>query len=92
MRSVVLMAGLAATIAVTMPNAVDAQSYRLSASPKEKLRHIFRPHTYNRLPITRAMRAATGNPNISVIDRRRDGRVSLCSYAYQNGRRVIVCN
>lgn len=70
----------------------SAQYYRLSASPETKLRTILKSHVYQGLPITRAMRAATGDPNITIIDRRRIGRSSICGYEYRYNRRIMTCS
>ena len=71
---------------------VSAQSYNLDASPQTKLRAVLRSHVYYGLPITRAMRAAAGDLNLTVIDRRQYGRNSRCTYLIQRGRRVMKCD
>jgi hypothetical protein len=62
-------------------------------SGEERLRRLMRPHYRYRNPITQSVRDATGNPNISVIDRRyRYDETYTCTYFnLRSGQRVLKC-
>ena len=85
-------AAVAVALLALAPAPASAQNYRLDASPATKLRAVLRSHVYFGLPITRGMRAATGDPNITVIDRRQYGRNSRCTFINRSGRRILKCD
>ena len=62
----------------------------LSADGKTQLRQLLRPHIPQGKFVSRAARAATGDPDITVIDRRTGG-VSRCSFLNQGNKRVLLC-
>lgn len=70
-------------------------SSRVSAKARAQLQRVLRPH-YTRIPITREMRAAAGDPNMTVIDRRSSGifssgEVNRCSFITMRGKRAMIC-
>ena len=84
----------AATLAVATVAPIQpaiAQSVDQRASGAVQLRQLLRTHIYNGFPVSRAARAATGDPNITVIDRRTGG-ASQCSFLNRFGRRILQCN
>ena len=75
--------------ALTAMSAAHAGS-RLSGS--EQLARLLQTHSFQ-YPITQAVKNATGDPNITVIDRRgRPGSAYYCSFLNRYGRRVLVCD
>ena len=69
----------------------NAQLVDPRASGAEQLRQLLRSHLFSGEPVSSAARSATGDPHITVIDRRTGG-VSRCSYLYRRGERVLYCN
>ena len=64
-----------------------------AASGAEKLKRLLSNHPFTGAPITRDVKAATGDPNIHVIDRRYEfGEIYRCSYMFQQGRRIMICD
>ena len=61
------------------------------ASGETQLRQLLRAHIFTGARVSREARAATGDPNITVIDRRTGG-VSRCSFLNQQGKRVMICD
>jgi hypothetical protein len=62
-------------------------------TPEQQLQYALGSHIYLGQRITDAMRAATGDPNISVIDKRYIyGDVYSCNYQFWGSRRVLVCD
>ena len=68
----------------------------VTGTPEQKLQALLRPHVYMGGIITPDIKAATGDPNIPVIDRRYEfGAVYTCNYQYLRGRfqgRTLVCD
>ena len=61
-------------------------------SGKQRLRRLLRSH-FLPLNVTKAARAATGDPNITVIDRRFSyDEPYSCSFLTQQGKRVMICD
>ncbi|MEE9314114.1 MAG: hypothetical protein V3V02_05655 [Rhizobiaceae bacterium] len=59
---------------------------------QEKLKLLLRPHSQY-LPITQAVRDATGDPNIVVFDNRSPRNdVNRCSFIIYHGKRAMVCD
>jgi hypothetical protein len=59
---------------------------------EERLQKLLRPHVYTGQQITSDVKAATGDPNITVFDRRHEfGEVYSCSYLFVQGKRAMVC-
>lgn len=56
-----------------------------------QLKRLLNPHTHY-IAVTRAARAATGNPNIRVIDRRTGDSVFRCSFLTVQGKRALICD
>ena len=72
--------------------AADTLVVEANARGKRQLKRLMRPHV-GIIPVTRAARAATGDPNIQVIDRRYSwDDVYTCSYMYRGNRRLLVCD
>ncbi len=68
------------------------QNIGYSESGKKRLKRLLRPH-FLPLNVTRAARAATGDPNITVIDRRFSyDEPYSCSFLTQHGKRVMICD
>ncbi|GIL02061.1 MAG: hypothetical protein BroJett030_19600 [Alphaproteobacteria bacterium] len=67
----------------------------VTGTPQQKLQRLLRPHAYFGDRVTDDIRAATGDPNIAVIDRRwRWGEIYSCNYVFMHGRhrgRTLVC-
>ncbi len=66
-----------------------------SSDPYVELQKLLRPHFYFGGRVSDAVRAATGDPNITVIDRRwKTGAIYQCNYEYWGVRkeRVMVCD
>ena len=62
------------------------------ASGEEKLKKLLRPHAYYGQIVTGDIRAATGDPNIVVFDRRHIwGEIYSCNYITYRGKRALVC-
>ena len=67
--------------------------YYTPKSPEQKLQEVLDTHIWLGDRITDAMRAATGDPNIPVVDRRsRYGDVYLCHFAFWGPRRILICD
>jgi hypothetical protein len=68
----------------------------ITGTPEEKLYKLLRPHFYYGGHVTPDIKAATGDPNIPVIDRRwRWGEVYSCNYIFLEGgrrRRALLCD
>lgn len=74
-------------LAHTTANA-DSRSH----SGQEQLQRLLKPHFFP-IPVTRAARAAAGNPDMVVLDRRgRPGEVYRCSFITLRGKRAMVCD
>ena len=79
----------------TLVHQVGSRKHRASKSAKAQLQRVLRPH-FTKIPITRAMRAAAGNPNMVVFDRRygsifADSNVHRCSFITYRGQRAMIC-
>ena len=92
MNTVAAITFAATALIILLAGHAFGQVYSLDASGAHKLRQILESHVYYGLPVTREMRAATGDANIMVIERRQYGRVSKCSYLYRGDRRQLLCN
>lgn len=68
----------------------------VTGTAEQKLQKLLRPHAYYGGHVTDDIRAATGDPNIQVIDRRsRWGEIYSCNYVYLQGSgrgRTLVCD
>jgi hypothetical protein len=68
----------------------------ITGTPEEKLYKLLRPHFYYGGHVTPDIKAATGDPNIPVIDRRwKWGEVYTCNYIFLEGgqrRRALLCD
>ncbi len=68
----------------------------VTGSGKEKLAKLLRPHAFFGERITDDVRAATGDPDITVIDRRVQwGEIYSCNYIFLSGgqrNRALVCD
>ncbi len=91
-------AGLATSVLTAPSDTQHVQqiAFRKRAINKEKgareLKRLLNSHVGFR-PITRDARAATGNPNIRVIDRRVGlNNVYKCSYIFMGGERTLICD
>lgn len=74
-------------------NASRPSALKVYDTPEQQLQYALGSHIYLGQRITDAMRAATGDPNISVIDKRyRYGDVYSCNYQFWGSRRVLVCD
>jgi hypothetical protein len=63
------------------------------ASGEQKLKKLLLPHAYYGQRVTDDVRAATGDPNIVVFDRRHIwGEIYSCNYITYNGKRAMVCD
>jgi hypothetical protein len=63
------------------------------ATGEQKLRKLLRPHAYYGQIVTDDIRAATGDPNIVVFDRRNIwGEIYSCNYITYRGKRALVCD
>ncbi|MEM7463812.1 MAG: hypothetical protein AAF362_14160 [Pseudomonadota bacterium] len=66
-----------------------------SSDPYLELQKLLRPHFYFGGRVSDAVRAATGDPNITVIDRRwKTGEIYECNFEFWGARkqRVMVCD
>jgi hypothetical protein len=67
----------------------------VTGTPAQKLQKLLRPHAFYGERVTADIRAATGDPNIIVQDRRwRWGEIYTCNYIYLQGGgrgRALVC-
>ena len=71
-----------------------AMAFYYSGSPSQKLERLLQTHFFRGGVITPDIKAATGDPNIPVIDRRKYGDFASCSFRYEGGRyrgRVLYC-
>ncbi|MEP1207445.1 MAG: hypothetical protein ABJM29_15830 [Rhizobiaceae bacterium] len=78
---------------VSVDPIVENTASRLSGA--ERLRRLMRTHIRAGNPITQSVRDATGNPNITVIDRRYGDpyQTYQCSYFnLRKGQRVLKCD
>jgi hypothetical protein len=68
----------------------------ITGTPEQKLQKLLRPHFYYGGHITPDIKAATGQPDIPVIDRRWQwGEVYSCNYIFLDGRfrgRALLCD
>ena len=78
-------------MAFAVAPAAHAQLVDQSLSGKAQLKALMRPHHFDGSPVSREARAATGNPNITVIDRRTSG-ISRCSFLNRGNERVLQCD
>jgi hypothetical protein len=63
------------------------------ASGEQKLKKLLLPHAYYGQRVTDDVRAATGDPNIVVFDRRHTwGEIYSCNYITYHGKRAMVCD
>ena len=61
-------------------------------SGEQKLKKLLLPHAYYGQIVTDDIRAATGDPNIVVFDRRHIwGEIYDCNYITYRGKRALVC-
>ena len=58
-----------------------------SLPPEQKLEYLLGNHFFRGEIITPDIKAATGDPNIPVIDHRKYGDWASCHFRYQRGRR-----
>ena len=83
---------LFATLLVASP---DVAAGKKSVTPTDRdraeLKKIMRSHTFRGKGISRGVRAAAGDPNMAVIDRRRPGNNSQCSFITLRGKRAMQC-
>ena len=64
-----------------------------ASNPAAELQKLLRPHAFYGQRVTDAIRAATGDPNIVVIDRRSQwGEIYSCNYTNLRGKRALVCD
>lgn len=76
----------------TFTSAFVASPALANRSGEAQLQRLLSPHT-NFIRVSRAARAATGDPDITVIDRRgRSGEVYQCSFLTRYGRRIMICD
>jgi hypothetical protein len=62
------------------------------ATGEQKLQKLLRPHAYYGQIVTDDVRAATGDPQIVVFDRRHIwGEIYSCNYMTYRGKRALVC-
>ncbi|MGI9401311.1 MAG: hypothetical protein ACR2O0_08665 [Rhizobiaceae bacterium] len=74
---------------------IDYDDYPEDYYAQEELDRLLHPHFWFGGRVSDAVRAATGDPNISVIDRRtRRGDVYECNFQFWGIRkqRVMVCD
>ena len=71
---------------------IEATQIGFRLTPQETLKRVLRPH-HNRYIITRKVRAAAGDPNMVVFDRRGGAsNVWRCSFITHRGKRAMVCD
>ena len=78
------------------PVSVDpiVQNTASSLTGKQRLKRLMRPHIKLGNPITQSVRNATGDPNITVIDRRSGfGNTYTCTFTnLRKNQRVLLCD
>jgi hypothetical protein len=76
-----------------MPNInIERFVHTVDTRAEARLQKLLRPHVYTGQQITSDVKAATGDPNITVFDRRHEfGEVYSCSYLFVQGKRAMVC-
>ena len=80
-------AGSSAPVTVT-----DTNSYKVTARDKAKLKKLLRSHVWHGGGVSRGVRAAAGDPNMPVVDRRYIwGETYTCSFFTMQGRRTMLC-
>ncbi len=73
--------------------AIGAASPSLAREPAAELQRILGSHAWYGERVSNAVRAATGDPNITVIDRRWEwGEIYSCNYHFMQGKRVLICD
>ena len=86
---------IASIIAVAAIMAAIPQMSSAASRGEAELKRLLGSHFYFGRIITPDVKAATGDPNIPVIDQRRKiGSVASCYYSYRGGYkkgRVLVC-
>jgi hypothetical protein len=83
---------LFAALLVTHP-VVAAEKKTVVPTDRDRaeLKKIMRSHTFRGKGVSRGVRAAAGDPNMAVIDRRRPGSSSQCSFITLRGKRAMQC-
>jgi hypothetical protein len=56
-----------------------------------KLDRLLEPHTYYGFPVSRGVRAAAGNPEMIVLDRRRFHSTAECGFRTYRHQRIMEC-
>ncbi|MGI9365609.1 MAG: hypothetical protein ACR2O8_10540 [Rhizobiaceae bacterium] len=80
-------AGSSAPVTIT-----DTNGYTVTAKDKAKLKKLMRAHVWYGGGVSRGVRAAAGDPNMPVVDRRVVwGETYTCSFFTMQGRRSILC-
>lgn len=88
MRTVI---GLAIAGAMLAGATASASAYVMSG--EQKLKKLLLPHAYYGQIVTDDIRAATGDPNIVVLDRRHIwGEIYTCNYFTYQGKRALQCD
>ena len=83
----------------TLSDAQPAQVHSISltaserrAAGRKKLKRLFKPHFRHFGFITADVRAATGDPDIAIFDRRAGEGPFRCSYITYQGKRALQCD
>ena len=87
-----LFACLIVSASFAMSADAARKNVKATAADHAKLKKLLRPHRYNGGGISYGVRAAAGDPNMPVVDRRRAGQMSAqCSFMTARGKRTLVC-
>jgi hypothetical protein len=90
------MRNLASILASAVAAALVATTPAHAETGAQKLDKLLRPHAFLGQRVTDDVRAATGEPNIIVIDRRWIwGEIYSCNYQFlgpNRTRRALVCD
>jgi hypothetical protein len=88
-KTIVLL--FAALITAQPAQAQSKKSVTVTDRDRAELQKILRPHRWRGKGVSRGVRAAAGDPNMAVLERRQIGQMSTCSFITYRGKRAMQC-
>lgn len=89
-KTIVLM--LAAFVLAHPVQAASKKAVVVTDKDRKQLQKILRSHTWRGRGVSRGVRAAAGDPNMAVLERRQLGRRSQCTFITYRGKRAMSCS
>ncbi|MGI9366447.1 MAG: hypothetical protein ACR2O8_14790 [Rhizobiaceae bacterium] len=88
----VIFASLILTLASSLPADAARKNVKATAADHAQLKKLLRPHRYYGGGIPYGVRAAAGDVNMPVVDRRVPGQMSAqCSFKTARGKKTLIC-